>query len=150
MSESNNYMPESTPPPMWFTIVAVIAVIWNAIGVMAYLAQAYMTPEALAELPEAEQALYVAYPAWATAAFAIAVFGGTIGALLLLFRKKLAKKILILSLVGVVVQMIYNLGMSDAMAVYGPGQMIMPIMVLIISIALIWMAKVGQEKGWLS
>ena len=142
-------MSESNKPPIWFTIVAVIALIWNAMGVYAYFQQVYMTSETLAELPANQQVLYESYPVWATAAFSVAVFGGTIGALLLLLRKKLAKMVLILSLIGVIVQMGYNLGMSNAMKIYGPGGMIMPIMVLLIGIGLVWMAKVGQEKGWL-
>jgi len=36
------------------------------------------------------------------------------------------------------------------MAVYGPGVLIMPIMVLVISVALVWHAKSSIAKGWLS
>ena len=79
-------------PPVWFWIVSVVALIWNGMGVMAYLGQAYMSDDALAALPEAEQALYANVPAWATAAFAIAVWGGLLGCLALLLRKKNPKK----------------------------------------------------------
>lgn len=30
-----------TKPPIWFWIISVIALIWNLMGVMAYLGQAY-------------------------------------------------------------------------------------------------------------
>ncbi len=60
----------SIKPPIWFWIISVLALIWNILGVSAYLAQAYMTDETLAALPEADQAIYANLPAWYTAAFA--------------------------------------------------------------------------------
>ncbi len=99
---------DSVKPPVWFWIVGVIALIWNGMGVKAYLDQAYMTPEKLAALPNPDQAMYsIEYPAWVTAAFAVAVFGGTIGSILLLFRKKSAYFVFVVSLVGILAQMTY-------------------------------------------
>ncbi|MEQ9404424.1 MAG: hypothetical protein RIM99_12600 [Cyclobacteriaceae bacterium] len=141
---------ESVKPPVWFWIVSVVALLWNALGVFAYLDQAYMTPEKLALMPAAEQALFANIPAWVTAAFAIAVFGGTIGSLLLLLKKKLAFTILILSLIGIIVQMYHSFFISNALDVYGPGGIVMPIMVLIIGIGLIILAKKGKANGWLN
>ena len=80
----------SNKPEITFWIIGIIALIWNILGVVAYLMQAYMTQEDLLALPLEEQALYLDIPAWVTAAFALAVFGGLLGCLLLLLRKKLA------------------------------------------------------------
>lgn len=55
---------------------------------MAYLTQAYKTDEANALLPEAEKTHYDNNAIWATAAFAIAVFGGVLASIALLMRKK--------------------------------------------------------------
>ncbi|WP_338358140.1 hypothetical protein [Yeosuana marina] len=140
----------SNKPPVWFWIVSVIALIWNIMGVMAYLSQAYMSDDVLKALPEAEQALYTDIPAWATAAFAFAVWGGALGCLLLLFRKRWAKPVLLISLLGIIVQMIYNLFMSNASEVYGPGGATMPITVLVIGIFLVWFSNKSQIKGWIS
>ncbi|MFL0352560.1 hypothetical protein [Xanthomarina sp. GH4-25] len=137
-------------PPLWFWIVGVVALIWNLMGVMAYIGQAYMTDADLASLPEAEQALYANYPAWATAAFAIAVFGGSIASIALLLRKKLAKTLYVISLLGIVVQMIYNFFISEAMDVYGPGGMIMPVMIIIIGFYLIGFSNKCISKNWIS
>ena len=143
-------MTTSNKPGAAFWIIAVIALIWNIMGVMAYLGQAYMTDEERTLLPEAEQALYSDIPAWVTAAFAFAVFGGLLGALALLLRKKWATPLFIISLLGIIVQMIYNFFISNAMDVYGPGKMIMPVMVLIIGFFLVWYSKKATAKGWLS
>lgn len=141
----------TTKPPIWFWIVSVLALVWNAMGVKAYLDQAYNTDahKAMYNTPELLE-MVSNTPAWATAAFAIAVFGGAIGCIALLLRKKWAKPIFLLSLIGIIVQMIYNLFMSGAMEIYGPGAVVMPIMVLFIGMFLVWFAKKGIAKGWLA
>ena len=143
-------MTTSTKPPVWFTVVAVLAIIWNAMGVMAYIMQVTMTPEDLAALPAEEQALYAELPAWYTGAFAIAVFGGALGALAMVIRKAAAYPLFMISFVGILVQMVYNFFMSRAVDVYGPGGMIMPVMVLLFGAALIRISKTAKKNGWIS
>jgi peptidoglycan/LPS O-acetylase OafA/YrhL len=140
----------SSKPPIWFWVVSVIALIWNLMGVMAYLGQAYMSDDVLNALPEAEQALYRDTPAWATASFAIAVWGGALGCLFLLLRKRWAKPVLLVSLIGIIVQMVYNIFISKASEVYGPGGAIMPIIVIVIGIFLVWFSKKSHREGWIS
>ena len=143
-------MTSTNKPKAGFWIIAVIALIWNLMGVLAYIAQAYMTDEDKALLPEAERTLYDNVPAWATAAFAIAVFGGLLASLTLLIRKKIAKTLFLISLIGIIVQMAYNFFISEAMDVYGPGGMTMPVMVVVIGIFLYMYSKNAITKGWLS
>jgi len=135
---------------MWFWIVAVLALLWNAMGVMAYFAQVMITPEALTALPEAERALYENIPAWVTGAFAVAVFGGTLGCLALLLKKGVAHILFLISLIGIIAQMSYNVFISKAMEVYGPGGLAMPVMVLVVGLVLIFLTKSAKSKGWIS
>lgn len=139
----------STKPPVWFWVVSVIALIWNLMGVMAYVAQVTMSPEALLALPENERALYEGVPAWATGAFALSVWGGALGSALLLLRRKLSTSVLIISLVGIVVQMYHSFFISNSIEVYGPGGMVMPIMILLIAIFLIWLSRRASALNWL-
>tara|TARA_R110002074_G_scaffold349397_1_gene519912 strand:+ start:75630 stop:76127 length:498 start_codon:yes stop_codon:yes gene_type:complete len=147
--KNQNIMTTTNKPTAVFWIIAVIAVIWNGLGAMAYVAQQSITQEELDMLPEAESALYNDIPVWATSAFAIAVWAGLLGSLLLIFRKKWAKPVFLVSLVGILVQMVYNLFLSGAMDVYGPGGMIMPIMVVVIGFFLVWYSHKAIAKGWL-
>lgn len=137
-------------PPTWFWIVSILALLWNLTGAMAYVGQAYMSVEDLAALSEAERTLFETQPAWVTGAFAVAVWGGTLGCIFLLLRKKWAKPIFIISLIGIIVQMSYSFFMSNSFEVYGPGGLVMPIMVLIIGIALILFSNKGIRKQWLT
>ncbi len=144
MSENSN------KPTGQFWAIAIIALIWNLLGVIMYIAQAYMTDEMLAALPTEEQALYAEIPAWATAAFATAVFGGALGSLLLLLKNKLSRFLFLVSFIGILIQMYHSFFVSHQLDVYGPGSAIMPIMVIIIGAFLIVYSRKATEKGWIS
>ncbi len=136
--------------PTWFWIVAVAALLWNLLGVMAFVGQVTLTPEALAEMEPGERALYENVPIWATIAFALAVFGGALGCVLLLLRKRLASTVFLISLIGIVVQMGYNFFLSGSLAVYGPGALAMPVMILVIGAGLLLFSKHAAKVGWIS
>ena len=80
----------SNKPNALYWIVAIIALVWNGLGILNYIGQAYLTDEMKATMTEAQIELIENRPAWATGAFAIAVFAGALGALIMFFRKKLA------------------------------------------------------------
>ena len=137
--------------PVWFWVVAGLALVWNGFGAMAFTGFVTMSPEALAEYPEAEQALLQSYPGWATIVYAIAVFSGVIGSLLLLLRKGLATIVFIASLLAIIVQFSYWLFMSGAAEVYEPAQLYaMPVAVIVIAVFLIWFSKMASRKGWIA
>lgn len=138
-----------TKPTRGFWIVAIVALIWNLIGVMTYLMSVTMTPEMLAEMPEAERALYSDIPAWVTSAYAIAVFGGVLGCLALLLRRAWAVPLFVISLIAVIVQMGYGLVVTDVIDVRGAGALIMPIVILVIAGYLVWFSTLAKKQGWL-
>lgn len=140
--------PEIVAMPSWFKPAAILALIWNLLGVMAFVGQMMMTPEMIAELPQAEQDLYATTPIWAIAAFAVAVFGGAFGSLALLLKKRMSYQLLVASFVGVVVQMFHSFFLSKSFEVYGPGGMIMPVMVIIIALLLVRVAAKGINNHW--
>ena len=77
----------TTKPPIWYWIISVIALVWNGMGVNAYLQQAYDTESYRTMYTQEQLDIAANLPAYITAAFAIAVFGGTLGSILLLLRK---------------------------------------------------------------
>lgn len=143
-------MTEKIEIPKWFKITAIIALIWNLLGLMAFISHMMMTPEMLSELSIQEQELYKDIPLWATAAFAIAVLAGTFGCVFLLIKKSLAKILFIASVIGVVIQNYHSFFVIDSIAVYGESSAIMPLMVFIIAIALILLSNKAEKNGWIS
>ena len=139
----------SIKPTSAFWILSIIALIYNLMGVLAYLNQAYMTEEILATLPEPDQLYYQNVAPWATAAFATAVFGGVLGCLALFIRKKWASLLFAISLIAVIIQTIYNIFIQKFMDVE-PIQMVMSAVVIVIAVFLVWFSKYSTKKEWLT
>ena len=144
-------MTNSNQPNTLFWVIGVISLLWNGMGVNQYLQQAYNTDTFKAMYPD-EKLLEMAQntPSWAMAAFSIAVFTGFLGSVFLLFRKKIAKPIFMVSLVAISIQMVYNVFISGAIEVYGAGVYVMPIIVIVFAVFILWYSKNCEAKGWLS
>lgn len=136
-------------PPVWFWVVSVIALLWNLMGVASYLMDAYVSIEQLEAMTQEMRELYEGRPAWVTACFAIAVFGGTLASIALLLRKKWARTVFIISLIAAIAQFAHWLFMTNSPDVYGAEVYVMPILVVIFGAYEIFFAKQGIEKGWL-
>ncbi len=130
-------------------VFAWIMVLWNAIGVAAFFSQVMMTPETIATLPEAQQAIYRNIPVWSYAAYAVAVFAGLLGSLMLALGKRLAFPLLVMSLAGVLVQQYYNFVVIDAIGIMGWGIVVMPVIVTGIALLLVLFSQRGVRAGWL-
>jgi hypothetical protein len=140
----------SNKPATSFWVIGVLALIWNALGVMAYLGQKLMTDEMKAMIPADQLEIIENTPAWATAAFAVAVWFGLLGCIVLLMRKKIAKLLFIISLVGVLVQLVYNLFLTNVIEVFGNQSLIQPLVTVSVGLFLIWHAKKCADDGILS
>jgi hypothetical protein len=129
-----------------FWTITTVALIWNVMGVANFFVQ--MNPDMLAAYRESERAIVEGRPAWATGAFAIAVFGGALGCLLLLLRKSAAYYLFVASLLGVIVTMAHTLGVGID---FGFGEILGIILIpLVVSAFLIWYSKQAESKGWIS
>ena len=137
-------------PTTTFWVIAVVALLWNIIGVAAYIMQVTMTPEAIAALPVEQQSVYTSMPAWATSAFALSVWGSLFGTILLLLRKKLAGPILVASFAAIIVDMYYTFFISPMLEVSGASGAILPVAIIIIGAYMIFFTRNAAAKGWLS
>ncbi len=128
-----------------FWIIIVVTLIFNVMGVINYFVQ--MNADSLASFPESYRPIIEGRPAWATAAFAIAVFGGSLGCLLLLLKKSAAFYVLIASLLGVIVTMMHIFGVAgfSSFEIW-----IGVLMQLVVTAFLIWYSKQAESKGWIS
>ncbi len=144
-------MTESTGlgPSRGFRIIGVVALLWNLMGVATYLMSVTMGPEALAAMSEAERALYTDIPVWVTSAYAIAVFGGTLGSVALLMRKAWAVPVFIVSLAGILVQMGHAFLGSAMLEVRGAMSAILPLVIIVVATWLVWYSNAAKQKGWL-
>ena len=129
-----------------FWAIAGVALIWNALGAINFVVQ--LNPDAIEAYRETERAIIEGRPLWATAGFALAVFGGVIGCLLLLLRKSAATYVFIASLIGVIVTMIHSL--IAVGSTIGPFEILgIILMPLIVAAFLIWYSRQAESKGWI-
>jgi hypothetical protein len=142
---------KNTKIPTWFWVVSIFFLLWNIMGVFSFFAHTLISDAAIAELPANERALYGEYPMWTTIVFAIAVFGGIIGAIGLVLKKKWSKTAFIVSLLAIIVQMTHNVFFTTSIEVYGTIQAVtMPVLVVVIGIFLVWFSIYGIKKHWLN
>lgn len=126
-------------PHFSFWIFAAVGLLWNLMGCLNYIMQA--NADAVAQMPELYQAIIAARPAWATAAFAIAVFGGAVGCILLLLRRRVASAAFVVSLIAIAGHSVFTLRVA--------GVTPSLVLVVLVGVALLWYTSIARRSGWL-
>ena len=129
-----------------FWAIGAFALIWNVMGSINYLVQ--LNADMVAAMPETHRAIIEGRPAWATGGFAIGVFGGALGGLLLLLRKSAAFYLFVASLLGVIVTMIHTVEVGRTKADFSNGEIfIMILLPILVAAFLVWFAKRAEGQG---
>lgn len=129
-----------------FWLIGVVTLIWNLLGSINFVVQ--MNPEMHEAYRETEHLIIVGRPLWATVGFAIAVFGGAFGCLLLLLKRSVAFYLFVASLLGMFVTMAHTLNVVVKPGIGEiTGIILMP---MIVAVFLIWYSKLAENKGWVS
>jgi hypothetical protein len=135
-----------TPAHLW--IVGILAVIWNGFGGFDYLMTQTRNEAYLANFTDPQRIYFDSFPAWMEAAWALGVWGGFLGALLLLLRRRWAVAAFAVSLAGLVVTTLYQYVLSsppeDLMT---GGLMVFQIVIWIVAIALLVYAMSMRHAG---
>ena len=139
-----------TQAPKWFRVAAIIALLWNILGCLAFVADLQLNPEDIVKLPEAQQALYASRPAWSVAATAVAVFGGALGCIGLILKRKWAFVLLLLSLLGILGQDIAMFVLANAAEAAGSFAIVLQSVVLIVGVWLVLLSRKAMASGWIS
>lgn len=131
-------------------LIGGVALLWNAVGAMDYVMTqtrnvAYMdafTPEQLA--------FFYGFPSWVIASWAIGVWGGVLGSLLLLLRRRAAVWAFFASLVGMVITAFQNYMLSNGMEVMGDAfSLAFTGAIFLIALALLLYARAMHKRGLL-
>jgi len=129
-----------------FWIISIFMLIWKVMGCINFFMQ--MDPEMVSSYRETEQAIIHGRPNWVTAGFAIAVFGGAIGCILLLIKRSESFYLFIASLLGVLVAIGHSLTLNIEFSI---GEIIgIVLMPVLVATFLIWYSKYAKTKGWLN
>lgn len=135
--------------PVWFWMVSLLALLWFLMDMSAFYMRITVTDEARAMMSEQEQYLHRDYPLWVNIVFAFEVFGGLLGALALLLKRRVALILFGLSLLGVIGQSLFIYLISDAVAVLGMPLIMMPLMSVAIGVLMILFSQRAIARQWL-
>ncbi len=141
-----------TPIHLW--IVGGLATVWNAFGCFDYfMTRTRGAAHIKSMMPDVDGAAYMAYidsfPIWASAGWAIGVWFGLAGCVLLLLRRGLAVPTLFLSMLGAVVGLGYQIAKPPSgVAGMGDGaNVFVPIAIMAVTVGLFIYARAMRIRG---
>jgi hypothetical protein len=137
--------------PLWFSIVAVIAILWNLVGVLQYLVEVTMSDDAKALLDPNLVALMDSTPKVITAFYALAVWGGFVASVLLLLKKVKALVLFQISLIAVVLNTAYYIFFTNGPEIVGEAAYYgLQSTIIIVAVLLVYLSKKAISKSWIS
>ena len=145
----NQVTGQRTPWHIWAT--GGLTLLWNAIGAADYtmthaggadyLAKNGFGPEVIA--------YFDTLPLWATAGWAMGVWGGVLGSLLLLFRSRFAVLAFALSLLGIAMMTVNSFINPYPAAMVSNGMTAFEWMIKFVAALLLWYAWTLRKRGFL-
>jgi ABC-type xylose transport system permease subunit len=135
-----------TPRHLW--VVGTIALLWNAIGAFDYLMTQTRNPSYMSAFPPEQLAWFYGLPAWVIAAWATAVWGGVLGSLLLLLRKRLAVPVFLVSLVAMIITTFQNWVLANAAEIFPDTfSRVFSVLIFAIAVGLFFYARAMSKRG---
>lgn len=131
----------------WF--IAIGLLFWSLMGDAAYLMQVSADLDELAKTDPYTADAFRQMPTWAWAAYAVAVWVGTAGAIALLMRRKVAWGLFAISLAAVIVQFGWSFLGTDLLAVKGLGAAIFPLFIAAIALFATLYSRAKADDGTL-
>ena len=140
----------SVKRPAWFMVMAVILLLWEAVGVYACYLQLSMGPASWPSSAAYERALYASLPGWYNVVYALATGSGLLGAIALVARRRLAEPLFVLSAIAIIVMFGYTFVTTDLIAHKGVVvATTFPVVILLIGLFAIGLARLADRRGWI-
>lgn len=140
------------PAHLW--IVGILALLWNCFGAYDYTMSNMRNMDYIASAmpgvnPAVALAWMDAFPVYAKIGWALGVWGGLLGAILLLMRSRYAVWAFAVSMVGIILSIGWQLAAAPPLpgATNSPMAKIIPIVVILIGLFLLWYSRNAEKKG---
>jgi hypothetical protein len=145
MSEAK---PGSAPRHVW--IVGILALLWNAMGAFDYLMTETRNEAYMSQFTPEQLEFFYGFPAWLVALWAIAVWGGLLGAVLLLMRRRLAVQLFLASFVSMAVTSVHNYGIAGGADIVGGAGLAFSAVIFVVALLLVVYARRMAARGVLA
>lgn len=144
-----------TPAHLW--IVGILALLYNAYGCYDYTMSNMRNADYIrSAMPGVDPAVALAwmdaFPIYAKIGWALGVWGGLLGAILLLVRSRTALWAFAVSMLGIVLSIGWQLVAAPALpgATDSTAAKILPLVIIVIGLFLLWYSWNAEKKGILS
>ena len=135
-----------TPAHLW--IIGILALLWNAFGCYHYLMTETANAAYMAKATPDQLAYMDSLPSWLTAFWALGVWSGLLGSILLLMRSRYSVWAYALSFIGCIVVTGYEKFATTMPASMSQGAMgLLPWVILVIAAFLLWYSWSEEKKG---
>lgn len=145
MTDDHAAAPQRTPWHLW--VVGTLGLLWDCVGAFDYLMTQTENESYMSQFTPEQLEYFYGFPAWVVAFWAIAVWGGLLGMVLLLLRKRLAAPVLLVSFLSMVVTSIHNFVLSDGLEVMGGMGVAFSGLIFVIALSLWLYARAMVERG---
>ena len=146
MSEAKETKTPGRPWHLW--LIGIIGGLWSSIGVMSFMLTQMNVEVVMSQYPPEQREYFETFPLWAVAFWAIGVFGGVIGCLLLLLKNRLAFHVLLASVIGAIVSNLGGLFLLGGMEVMGgTGALGFAAFIIVFAASLAYYARAMCNKG---
>ena len=137
---------EKAPWHLW--VVSVLAMLWCSMGVIDFLMTQTRNEAYMSNFTPQQIEFFYSLPPWVLLAWAVAVWGGVLGAVLLILRRRFAVQVFLVSFIAMVLSTFHNYLLSDGMKVMGdPFSLIFSAAIFLIALALFVCAHVMYKRG---
>lgn len=134
------------PVASWYMIAAIAAFVFMAAACGFYIAQVTADP---ASLTLDQRTAVEAQPQWLTGAYAVVVWFGLGGSLMLLFRRKIAQLLLLISLAATVVWVAGLILVPGVRQTISGNDLAVAIIIAAVVWTIFWFARHSTQRGWL-
>jgi len=137
--------------PWWFWVIGGLYLLWNAFGCYMYVLEHLMSDADYGELAgSAKLAVRDLIPVWATAGHAVGVWGGLIGIILFLLRKKICLPFFYASFAGAIIGWLPSVIDSRFSSVSVTRDYILMSIIWVECLVIIWIARKMRISGILT
>jgi hypothetical protein len=110
----------ATPWHLW--LVGGLALLWNGVGALDYVMTETRNAPYMSTFTPEQLAYFYGFPMWVVSAWALSVWGGVLGAILLLLRKRWAVPVFGVSLATFVLTSFHNFVLTNGLAIMGAAE----------------------------
>jgi hypothetical protein len=131
-----------TVAPWHLWLVGVLALLWNGVGAFDYVMTETRNAAYMSTFTPEQLAYFYGFPRWVVATWALSVWGGVLGTVLLLLRKRWAAPVFGVSLAMMALTFFHNFVLTDGLAIMGgAGGLIFSAVIVLVAVALLIYAR---------